>query len=306
MLNIPASIKLWIQAVRAPFFTASVVPVFLALALALWRKDVICWPAFPLMLLSVVFLHAGTNTMNDYCDFKNGVDKKTTFGSSRVLVDGLMRPGQLLTGSLMLFCAGVFFGLILVALRGMPILVMGLIGLAAGFLYSAAPLRLKYIGLGDITVFIFMGPFLVVSAYYALTGIYTPLVLCASFPIGFLVTAILHANNIRDLRHDRAAGIKTLALILGLKRAKLEYYCLLGAAYISVFFMVLRKDLPVFALAVFVSFPLAAKNILSVARLKEDNFGSISLLDISSAKLHMFFGVLFILSLLLAAMFAPV
>lgn len=302
MLRIGHSLKIWIQAVRAPFFTASVIPVLLAAAYACWQREAVAWPLFSLVLVSTIFLHAGTNTINDYYDFKKDVDTKTSFGSSRVLVDNLMSPRTLLIGSYVLFGLGFLSGLAVVAFRGVPLLAMGLLGLSAGYLYSAKPLGLKYIGLGDVTVFIFMGPFLVVSAFYAATGLFDPRVIFISLPIAFLVTAILHANNLRDIDCDRSAGIRTWALILGLKAAKLNYYGLLIAAYVSVVVMVFCKILPLYGLAVFLSLPLAVKNILCMAGARQENLAEIAGMDVRTAQLHLVFGGLYVLALFAAAL----
>jgi 1,4-dihydroxy-2-naphthoate polyprenyltransferase len=287
------------KAVRSPFFTASIIPVFFAAAYALWRDEVITWPLLALMFLSVLFLHAGTNTINDYYDFKKGVDRPDTFGSSRVLVDGLMAPEKILTISYIFFAAGTALGLIIVAWRGLPILALGITGLLAGYSYSAKPLGLKYSGLGDILVFIFMGPFLVFSAYYALTGIFSPQVIYVSVPIGFLVTSILHANNTRDMGSDKASRVKTLALMLGFSGSKAMYCFLVVAAYLSVVVMVALGSLPLFSLAVFLSSPLAVKNLKAILKAKEDDTQSMATMDIRSAQLHMVYGTLLIVSLIL-------
>lgn len=294
--------KLWLRAVRAPFFTATVVPVLLAAAYASWQGQGISWPFFFLFLATALFLHAGTNTINDYYDFKRGVDKKTSFGSSRVLVDELMRPRTLLIGSYILFGLGFVSGLILVVFRGAPLLAMGILGLSAGYLYSAKPLGLKYIGLGDITVFIFMGPFLVVSAFTAATGLFDLRVIFVSLPVAFLVTAILHANNLRDIGYDRAAGIRTWALILGLEASKLNYYGFLIAAYASVAVMVLCGILPLLCLAVFLSLPLAVGDIRCIAGARQENLAAVAAMDVRTAQLHLIFGVLYIVALSVAAM----
>lgn len=297
------SISARIQAVRPPFFTASIIPVLLALAFALWKEDKVSWLLFPLMLLSTVFLQAGTNTINDYYDFKKGIDKKTTFGSSRVLVDGLLTPEQLLKETFVLFGICAVLGLIIVAFRGVPLLIMGAIGILGGYFYSAKPVGLKYRGLGDISVFILMGPLLVVSAYYAITGIYNAEVIYASLPVGFLVAAILHANNLRDIVYDKSSGIKTVALTFGLKSAKAEYHFLLAAAFVSVLVMVISGVLPLFSLGVFISLPFAVKNMAAIAQAKEDTLEKVAAMDIRTAQLHMAFGMLLILSLFLAAIF---
>ena len=294
-------LAVWFQAVRAPFFTAAVIPVFLALVYALWLNVPVAWPILPVALLGMIFLHAGTNCINDYYDYKNGVDKKTTFGSSRVLVDGLMAPRHIFLESIIFFILGSIAGLMIVAWRGPVILMIGMLGVAGGYFYSARPLGLKYLALGDVMVFLLFGPLLIWGAYYALTGLHSWLVILTSVPLGFLVTGILHANNIRDMHDDAAAGIKTQALLLGLRGSKIEYVLLLAAAYAGVGVMALGGILPWQTLAIFISLPLAINNIRAIVQVQDNNLKSVAAMDVQTAQLHMAFGVLLIFSLGLAA-----
>lgn len=288
------SFKVRLQAVRAPFFTASVIPVLFAAAYALWHGDPLSWPLTLMTAAGVVCLQAGTNCINDYYDFKKGVDRKDTYGSSRVLVDGLMTPRQVYQEGMALFALGAVLGLGVAFLRGWPVVGLGLVGLAGGYLYSGKPWGLKYLALGDVMVFMLMGPFLVFGAFYALTGVYSLPAAAASLPIGYLVTAIVHANNIRDIRYDTGAGIRTLAIVLGLSGAKAEYYLLLAAAYVSVALMAVLGALPLYTLVVFLSLPLALANIRTVAAAREDDLGTLAAMDIRTAQLHLLFGLLFI------------
>ncbi|MDD5669618.1 MAG: 1,4-dihydroxy-2-naphthoate octaprenyltransferase [Candidatus Omnitrophica bacterium] len=301
MRHIRTMIALWTQAVRAPFFTASVIPVLFAAAFAMWTNQRVSWSLLPPLILSVVFLHAGTNTINDYYDFKNGVDKKTTFGSSRVLVDGLMTPRHILIGSYVCFTAGFAIGLIPVVFRGIPVLILGIIGLIGGYSYSGKPLGLKYTGLGECMVFLCMGPLLVVSAYYVLTGGYSAQALYASIPIGFLVTAILHANNIRDSVSDRTAGIQTFTTLIGFRAAKTEYYILLLGAYLGVCAMSILKIFPMQSLIVFFTLPLAIKNMRAVSCAEQEEIITLADIDIRTARLHLLFCLVCIISFCIGA-----
>ncbi|MBF0121816.1 MAG: 1,4-dihydroxy-2-naphthoate octaprenyltransferase [Candidatus Omnitrophica bacterium] len=295
-----SSYSIWFQAVRAPFFTAAVIPVLLALVYALWIKTPVAWPLLPLIIMGMIFLHAGTNCINDYYDYINGVDKKTTFGSSRVLVDDLMPARHMFIESIILFSLGSIMGLIIVFWRGPVILAIGLLGVLGGYFYSAKPLGLKYLAWGDVMVFLLFGPLLIWGAYYAITGMHSLQIVLASVPLGFLVTGILHANNIRDMRTDSTAGIKTMALILGLRGSKAEYFLLLATAYIGVLLMAASGILPWHSLAVFLSLPLAIKNIQEILRVQEDDLKAIATMDVQTAQLHLVFGILFTLSLGLA------
>ena len=293
----PSRYAVWFQAVRAPFFTAAVMPVFLAAAYALSVKWPIDWIIFTLAILGMVFLHAGTNCINDYCDFNNGVDKKTTFGSSRVLVDGLMPPRHMLIESLILFGLGSGIGLVITAWRGPVILGIGAIGVAGGYFYSARPFGLKYKALGDIMVFLLFGPCLAWGACYALTATHGIPVILASIPLGLLVTGILHANNIRDMRDDRTAAIRTLPLLIGLQGSQTMYFLLIAGAYAGILALSLGRILPWSSLAVFLSLPLAVNNIRAINAVKEDNLKAIAAMDVQTARLHLAFGLLLVMGI---------
>ncbi len=292
-------VRVWVQAVRVFSFPASMVPVFVGAGLAFNYEGPVSWVLFPLVIICSLLVHAGANVVSDYFDFKKGVDKDYTYGSSKVIVEGLLEPKQVLVGGLIMLAAGAALGLVFVAVRGMGMLVIGAIGVLGGFFYSGGPLGLKYTALGDIMVFILTGPLMVIGTFVALTGSYNNDVLLVSLPVGFLVTAILSANNLRDIKHDTDAGVRTVANILGYKGAKFEYYALTAAAYVVVVIMVATGVLSGWSLLVFVSIPLAIKNIKTAAKGLPHNADSIATLDVQSAQLHLAFGVLLATSILM-------
>lgn len=291
-------LSIWIQAVRAFSFTASMVPVLVGAMLALQYPGEVQWWLFPLVVVCSLLFHAGTNLVSDYFDFQRGVDRKDTFGSSGVLVNGLLQPKQVLNAGLLMFGLGFLLGLILVAFRGMPIFWLGVIGLLGGFFYTGKPIGYKYFALGDFLVFTLMGPLMVIGSYYVLTGDYTSNVLYVSLPIGFLVAAILHANNLRDIVYDTEANVRTLANIFGLQAAKYEYYILVGGAYLSVIIMVVTSVVKPWTLLVFLSLPPALKNVKAIRNAKEDAVAEIAMIDVQTAQHHFLFGVLLIIGLI--------
>lgn len=294
-----SKISIWLQAVRAFSFTASSIPVLVGTALALNYPGKVMWILFPVVYIAGLLVHAATNLVSDYYDYKKDVDKDYTFGGSGVLVQGLLPAKSILTGGLVLFAITAALGIILIAVRGVPILVLGLIGIVGGYFYTGRPFGYKYLGLGDFLVFILMGPLMVIGSYYCLTGSYHHAVLLVSIPVGFLVSAILQANNTRDIKHDTEAGIKTLENTLGPKGAKAFYYFALIAAYISVVLMVIFKILPLWSLMVIVTLPQALKNIIKLAHSQPDQPEQVATLDVETAQLHLSFGLLLTVSLVL-------
>jgi 1,4-dihydroxy-2-naphthoate octaprenyltransferase len=299
-----SKLSLWVQVVRAFSFTASLIPVLVAASFAFYQEQQIAWPLLPLAALCAVLLHAGTNVVSEYYDFKKGVDKDYTFGSSRVLVEGLLPEREVLIGGCIFFAVGFLLGLILVAARGWPLLALGILGIGGGFFYSAYPIGYKYVGFGNVMVFLLMGPAMVAGAYYTLVGFLSKQALFVSLPIGLLVSAILTANNMRDIYYDRTAHVRTLENMFGHDFAKLEYICLICAAYLSVLFMIVVGILPLGSLAVFVSLPVALKVLQAAWHNAPENPKHIVNLDQQTAQLHFMFGMLLAISLVLSTLIA--
>ncbi len=292
-------VAVWMQAVRAFSFTASVVPVLVGAALALRIPVDHPWSLMPLIIICALLMHAATNLISDYYDFKKGVDKKETYGSSRVLVDELLSPQQVLRAGLLLFTAAFILGLSLVAVRGVPILVLGLVGIAGGYFYcGGGPFAYKYLAIGDPFVFMLMGPLMVCGAFFVLTGEMNVEIFNASLPIGCLVAAILVANNIRDIVHDRAAHTRTVATLLGAGGAKLEYAGLVIGAYVIVIVLVLMHTIGVWSLLVLLSLPPAIKNLKAIMQSDPENDPqTIAMADVQTAQHHFLFGLLYTIGL---------
>jgi len=291
--------SVWLQAVRAFAFPASITPVLLGGALALHYDGGVNWALYPLVIVCALLYHAATNLISDYFDWTKGVDKDYTFGSSRVIVESLLTPRQILLGGWLIFAVAVGLGLMLVYFRGWPMLFLGLVGLAGGYLYTGCPLGYKYLAFGDLGVFILMGPLMVIGSYFALTGVYDAVALWTSIPVGMLTAAILHSNNTRDIIHDGEARVRTFAGVIGHKASKVEYLFLVGGAFAAVIVMIFYKILPVWSLLVFLSTIPAISNIRTMLRSQPGRIEDIATLDVQTAQHHLLFGLLLVVSLVI-------
>ena len=121
----PATWRIWLQAVRPFAYPASVVPVLVGAMLALSYEGEARWALFPLALICSVLFHTGTNLVSDAADFKRGVDREGTYGSSGVLVAGLLRPEQVFWGGVAAFALGCLLGLAFVWIRDRKSVVVG-------------------------------------------------------------------------------------------------------------------------------------------------------------------------------------
>jgi len=298
-----SSAKDWVQVFRPFSYTAAVIPVLLGAALTVYLKEAAVWWLLPLIVLASFFLQAGTNLVSEYFDYQKGVDRPETYGSSRVLVEKRLDPKQVFLVGLGCFALTACIGLAFIAQRGWPILLLGAIGLLGGFFYTAGPLAYKYLGLGDLFVFCLMGPLMVIGSFFVLTGVYDHSVLLISLPVGFLVAGILSGNNLRDITHDTQAHINTTATILGHRRARWEYVALTLGAYIAIPAMIIFDVLPLWSLLTFLTIPPAIKNIKSALKSHPDKPEEIVMLDVQTAQLHMPFGLLLIVSVILGGLF---
>lgn len=297
----PNNLQIWLQAVRAFSFPATMIPCVLGIMMALLLSpDNSKWYLIPCIMISLLLIHAASNVISDYGDYKKGVDYEGSLGGSGVLVKKMLTPKQALRGSITLYILAILIGIPIIYARGEIILYFGLFGIFSGFFYTIKPFNFKYIALGDLTFFFIYGPAIVIGTFYALTGTYDSHVLYASFPVGMLVVGILHANNMRDIIHDKKANIKTMSTVFGQGFAKGEYLFLVAGAYIVVVVLVLFKILSPWSLMVFLSLPPAIKNMTSIKGVKVEDPGKIAMLDVQTAQLTLMFGLLLSISVLIS------
>lgn len=232
MIQSESSSKLgaWKLAVRPKTLPAALAPVIVGIALALSDKVFTLLPALAAMG-GALLLQIGVNLANDYFDFKKGIDSEERLGPIRVTQTGLISPKGVMLGMVVTFGCSLMVGLYLVMVGGWPILVVGVASILSALAYSGGPSPLASLGLGDLFVFIFFGLVAVCGTYYVQALTLTWRVLVSAVPVGFLITAILVVNNLRDIVGDAKAGKRTLAVRLGVKGSRMEYLILVVAAY---------------------------------------------------------------------------
>ncbi|GAB4112033.1 MAG: hypothetical protein Fur005_14160 [Roseiflexaceae bacterium] len=290
-------LRVWWPTFRPWSYTASIIPVALGGAIAAYNGKLDWW-LFILTMIGSILIHAGTNLANEYYDDRKGLDKVQQYGIGGALKRGELTPNQVLIAAVACFAFGSLIGLYLVSVAGPFIFWLGLLSVATGWFYTAGPFALAYIGLGEVAVFIFMGPVMVVGTYYVQHQQVTLPVVLASLPVGFLVAAILHANNLRDLDIDRQFGKRTLATLLGRNGARIEYYVLVGGTYLSLLLVVLLGFAPIWTLVSLITLPLAFRIMQVAARETEPKLLQPVLRQ--TAQLHMQFGILFVVGWLVA------
>jgi 1,4-dihydroxy-2-naphthoate octaprenyltransferase len=291
------SYRTWLIALRPVSLTASVIPVLVGTAIA--SQHEFHFGLFLLALVGSMAIQGGTNLVNDYFDHVKGTDSAESLGPSGVIQLGILTPKQVLVGGIACFVAGALIGVTIAALVGWPILALGLASVAAGYFYTASPFSLAYRGLGEAVVFTFMGPAIVMGAYYVQTEVWAWEAFIASLPIGLLVAAILHANNVRDIESDRRNSKWTLAAMAGRPLADYEFIVLMLGGYAVVVAMAIAGTAPWPVLISMLTLPLALRIVRLEAR--ETSPRGLNIVLAQTAGLHMLFGLLFALGFALAA-----
>lgn len=284
----------WLEAARPFSLTAALIPILVGSALALATGVPVSPINFVIVLVGGVLLQVGTNMTNDAYDYLNAVDSEETPRASRVVIEGRLTPRQVLTGAYAVFATTLVLGIWLATRTTPLILVPVLLGIIAGYGYTAPPLEYKYRRMGIPVVFVMMGPLMVWAAYLGVggTGVWLPF--WVALPVGLLVAAILHANDLRDIDDDRRAKIRTLTGAMGFSPARMLYVALMLAPYAIIATLVVMHAVGTWALLSLLTLPLAFQTVRSSSQSGRER---LAVLDQHTAKVHLLFGLLLSLGL---------
>lgn len=218
----------WLLAARPKTLTIAVVPVVVGTVLGWKDAATLHSSLFVAALLGALFIQVGTNLHNDVADFERGVDDPVTrLGPTRVTAQGMLSARQVRRGAFYSFLAAGGVGLYLVWVGGWPILVIGLMSMAAGWAYTGGGYPIAYSGLGELFVWVFFGLVAVTGSYYLQSETVSSLALLIGALVGMPAAAVLVVNNYRDLENDRRTGKRTLAVRLGRRTTRMVYALLL-------------------------------------------------------------------------------
>ncbi len=310
----PGSIKRWVLGARPRTLPAAIVPVLVGTAAAHpldgpagWVSHAtltsgsdpsvgVWWRALAALVVALA-IQVGTNYANDYSDGIRGTDD-VRVGPVRLVASGLASPGAVKRGALVCFGVAGVVGLGLAWATSWWILLVGAACLAAGWFYTGGPRPYGYAGLGEVFVFVFFGLVATVGTYYVQTlRVDEPVVWFAAVLVGLLATALLLANNLRDIQNDAQTGKRTLAVRVGRRDAGWFYVACVVLPFAAVLVWslssvstVLSSSRTVAALLPLLALPLVVSPVKIVA---SDASGR-ALLPVLAAtgRLQMVFGVL--------------
>jgi 1,4-dihydroxy-2-naphthoate octaprenyltransferase len=292
--------KAWLQGARPRTLPAAVVPVLVGTACAAGERagGLVWWRAAAALVVALA-LQVATNYANDYSDGKRGTDDPgLRVGPVRLVGWGIKPAAAVKRAAMLSFAVAGLAGLALALAVGPELLLVGALSIAAGWFYTGGPKPYGYLGLGEVFVFTFFGIVATAGSSYVQLEELDGLALGAAVPVGFLATALLVVNNLRDIPGDTVSGKRTLAVRLGARRTRFLYVGLLVGAFLAVPLVGGLGGRPAAALA-FAAIFLGQKPVLQVLQ----GASGARLIPVLAAtgRLQLAFGALLALGLALGA-----
>ncbi len=256
----------WLRIIRIRFLLASVIAVSNGLAITYWKYSTIDPVYAILTYVGVVFLHASVDLLNDYWDYKRGIDiatKRTKFsGGTGVLPENLLKPRTVYIAGLVFLILGASIGTYFIAIRGVTIAIILGFAVIAIYFYSTTIVNA---GLGELFVAI-KGAMIVLGSLYVQNATLEPAAMYGGAIVGLLSATVLFINSFPDYEADKSKGRRTLVIILGRKVASTTFPMFIIAAYALIAGGIFFGLTKVYCLICFVSMPLAIKSALSLRK----------------------------------------
>jgi 1,4-dihydroxy-2-naphthoate octaprenyltransferase len=264
-------LKVWFLETRPQFLLLSVVLAFLGTCMA-WYDGAFHLGRAVLAFIGLLLCHISVNVLNDYFDYKSGIDLKTRrtpfSGGSGLLPAASLKPEHVFWFGLACFLLAVPIGIYFVLVSGWLLLPLLVIAAVCVLLYTPLLTRLGWpewapgVGLGALPV---------LGAYFIQTGEYTIPAIVASIPSGILVHNLLLLNEFPDTKADKTAGRKTLPITLGKAKASIVYSALTGAVYAWIFIAVEIRLMPAFCLIALLTLPLAVRAVQGALKYQDES-----------------------------------
>lgn len=239
-MSIKDKLNILFHAARPKTLPASIGPVIIGLSVARYNEHTVDMLVALLTLLCALLLQISSNFINDYYDGLKGIDSNERLGPTRVTSTGKIAPSFMKRAFLISLSLSFCFGLYLMYKGGIVITSIGLLSILFSYLYTGGPFPLSYLALGELLAFIFYGPVAVGGTYYLQAGEFNLIALLMGSSLGFISSALMGINNLRDYDSDGKTKKITIALILGKKAMR----------FLIIFFIILSQAPQVYLIAV--------------------------------------------------------
>lgn len=292
----PSKLQVWFLAARPRTLPAAVAPIVVGTAVAVREGAFVWWIAL-LALVTALLLQIAANFANDAIDAKKGSDTADRTGPTRITAAGYVTYNQVMNATWITLVFAACTGIPLLIRGGWPFIFLGVAALICAVAYTGGPFPISYLGLGEIFVFLFFGLIAVTGTAFLQTGELTTLSLMASIPPGAMIVGILIINNYRDREQDEKVNKRTVAVRIGPKYTRFEYYIMLALTALSPFLFWALGWLNAWALLTVLSWPMFRDLIRQVQTLQGPPLNKTLGLTGKTALVHsVLLGIAFVLS----------
>jgi 1,4-dihydroxy-2-naphthoate octaprenyltransferase len=240
----------WLAGARPRTLPAAVAPVLAGTGVAAHLGGAVWWKAL-LALVVALALQVAVNYANDYSDGIRGTDADRV-GPLRLVGSGAATASAVKRAAMLGFAVAAVFGLLLAVTTAWWLVLVGLVSIVAAWYYTGGRRPYGYLALGEVMVFVFFGLVAVLGTTYVQTESFPRTAVYAAVGIGALASAILVANNLRDIPTDRAVGKRTLAVVLGEEQTRYLYAFLVTVSVIALVGVALATTWPALLALIFV------------------------------------------------------
>ncbi len=292
----PSKLQIWFLAARPRTLPAAVAPIVVGTGVAVREGAFVWWVAL-LALVTALLLQIAANFANDAIDAKKGSDTADRTGPLRITSAGYVTYNQVMNATWLTLAMAAVTGIPLLVRGGWPFVFLGIASLICAVAYTGGPFPISYLGLGEIFVFLFFGLIAVSGTAYLQTGELTALSLAAAIPPGAMIVGILIINNYRDREQDEKVNKRTVAVRIGPKKTRIEYYIMLALTAFSPFVFWMVGWLNGWAVLTVLSWPMFLQLIQQVETLQGPALNKTLGLTGKTALVHsLLLGLAFVLS----------
>jgi len=249
----------WLRVIRIRFLLSSIIAVSVGLAINWWQTNQIDFLHAFLTFGGVLALHASVDLLNDYWDFKRGIDSQTqrtkVSGGTGVLPEGLLKPSQVYKAGILFLIIGSLVGIYFVIIDGIIIAILLVFAVLSIYFYST---KIVDIGLAEFFVAV-KGTVIVLGTYFIQSSQITDSPIMGGIAVGVLSSLVLFITSFPDHDADKAKGRRTLVILLGKKKATNVYWVFPTISYAMIGLGVVFEIFPTFCLIAFLTLPILIK-----------------------------------------------
>lgn len=254
--------KKYISLTRPHTLTASFVPVLVG-TFSVLLFGPIRWDMFIAMLIATLLIQSATNMFNEYFDYKRGLDTQDSVGIAGAIVRNGMSPQSVFNFAVTFYIIAALIGLYIAFNSSLWILLIGIISMLVGYLYTGGPVPISWTPFGEVFAGLFMGTIIIMITFFIHTGTLHYFPLLMSIPVAITIGLLNMANNIRDRKKDKESGRKTFVILVGKPAAVITSAVLLAFCYLFLIWITFFESIgSIFLLLPLLSAPVAYETVV--------------------------------------------